>query len=400
LYNSVGESLEQTTDHLPPSSKLIALIYNVRAEGSTTSKPPATKDPRIPLTITPGNGNGEESLDIPNDLYAEWDTIETVNAVKAALEERHRVVLIEANESAYQKLLEFRPDFAFNIAEGLYGVSRESQIPAILEMLQIPYSGSDPLTLAVCLDKSRTKEILSYHGIPTPNFAVIRSPHELEDIRVRYPAMVKPLHEGSSKGIFDSCIAHTKEELKREIMRIASRYSEPALVEDFLPGREFTVAILGNGGSVRVLPIVEIRFDSLPAGVNHIYSYEAKWVWDRADHPLDIFQCPAKLHSTLKAKIEHICKESYRILNCRDWARIDVRLDRNGNPQVIELNPLPGILPNPQDNSCYPKAARAAGIQYNELINTVLDIAMARYEGFGHEMVYPRTSSPQVVESA
>lgn len=311
-------------------------------------------------------------------MYAEWDTEETVNAIRDALAERFDVLMIEANTEAYTRLLTHRPDFVFNIAEGLHGVSRESQIPAILEMLQIPYLGSDPLTLGICLDKSRAKEILSFYGIPTAGFRVIRSMDEIDNVRVRFPSIVKPLHEGSSKGIYNSCVVHNLEELTREIEIVLDTYNEPALVEDFLPGREFTVALLGNGRDVRVLPIVEIKFDALPPGVNPIYSYEAKWIWDQRDTPLDVFECPARLDETLTTEIARICKEAYRVLNCRDWSRIDVRLDARGRPHILEINPLPGILPRPEDNSCFPKAARAAGMSYNQLINTVLDIAMKR----------------------
>ncbi len=311
-------------------------------------------------------------------MYAEWDTEETINAVRDAIAERFSVVMIDANEKAYNKLVTHRPDFAFNMAEGLHGVSRESQIPAILEMLQIPYLGSDPLTLGICLDKSRAKEILSYYHIPTAPFSVVRSMHNLEDIRLKFPAIVKPLHEGSSKGIYNSCVVHNPNELANEVKIILETYNEPALVEDFLPGREFTVALLGNGEDVQVLPIVEIKFDALPAGVNPIYSYEAKWIWDQRESPLDVFECPAKIDGALTHEIATICKHAYRVLNCRDWARVDVRLDAHGKPNILEINPLPGILPKPEDNSCFPKAARAAGISYNQLINTVLDIAMKR----------------------
>lgn len=311
-------------------------------------------------------------------MYAEWDTEETINAVRDAIAERFHVVMIDANEEAYNKLVTHRPDFAFNMAEGLHGVSRESQIPAILEMLQIPYLGSDPLTLGICLDKSRAKEILSYYNIPTASFSVVRSMNDFEDIRLKFPAIVKPLHEGSSKGIYNSCVVHNPDELANEVRIILETYNEPALVEDFLPGREFTVALLGNGEEVQVLPIVEIKFDALPAGVNPIYSYEAKWIWDQRESPLDVFECPAKIDDALTHEIATICKDAYRILNCRDWARIDVRLDAHGKPNILEINPLPGILPKPEDNSCFPKAARAAGLSYNQLINTVLDIAMKR----------------------
>lgn len=360
----------------------IALVYNLKAEalshlspvahtGQLSASAVSSHDPSY-ATLT------LRKLHREKDKYAEWDTEETVNAVRDALAERYRVLMIDANEDAYNKLVLYRPDFVFNIAEGLHGVSRESQIPAILEMLQIPYLGSDPLTLGICLDKSRAKEILSHYGIPTAGFRVIRSMDDFDDVRVKFPAIVKPLHEGSSKGIYNSSVVRNVDELASEVRIVLETYHEPAMVEDFLPGREFTVALLGNGKEVQVLPLVEIKFDALPAGVNPIYSYEAKWIWDQRDTPLDVFECPARVEDVLRGEIERICKEAYRVLNCRDWSRIDVRLDAYGKPHILEINPLPGILPNPEDNSCFPKAARAAGMSYNQLINTVLDIAMKR----------------------
>jgi D-alanine-D-alanine ligase len=304
--------------------------------------------------------------------------METVGAVRDAIALRHRVELIEADEDAYPKLRALAPAMVFNIAEGLHGVSREAQIPAMLELLGIPYLGSDPLTLALCLDKSRAKEILAYHHIPTAAFAVVGTLEELEETRVRFPSIVKPLHEGSSKGIYNSCVVRSPEELAREVTTICDVYKEPALIEEFLPGREFTVAIMGNGTALDILPVVEIRFDALPPGMNPIYSYEAKWILDTTENPLDIFSCPAPLEPPLKSEIESLCAKTYTTLRCRDWSRIDLRLDAKGRPQVIEINPLPGILPRPEDNSCFPKAARAAGMNYNTMINRVLDIALMR----------------------
>jgi D-alanine-D-alanine ligase len=313
------------------------------------------------------------------DTYAEWDTEETILAVKTALEQNHDVTLIEANEEAYLQLLQSKPDIVFNIAEGLRGPSREAQIPAMLEMLGIPYTGSDPLTLGICLDKSRAKEILTKYGVPTPAFSVVESISQLSDFTISFPCIVKPLHEGSSKGIFNASVVHTIGELTRQVEKILTEYHEPALVEKFLPGREFTVAVLGNGSNVCVLPIVEICFDSLPEGVNPIYSYEAKWIWDTIENPIDVHECPAKITQELKDEIEAVCLKTYRILRCRDWCRIDIRLDAQGQPHVLELNPLPGILPNPEEHSCFPQAARAAGIDYNKLINTVLEAGIDRY---------------------
>jgi D-alanine-D-alanine ligase len=298
--------------------------------------------------------------------------------MRAALAEVHEVTLIEADEHAFEKLRTERPQIVFNVTEGLYGVSREAQIPAMLEMLQIPYTGSDPLTLAICLDKSRAKEILSYYSIPTPRFAVVADPGQIPGISLRLPCMVKPLHEGSSKGIFDASLVATRADLEAQVAKILTEYHEPALVEEFLPGREFTVAMLGNGDRFKVLPIVEIKFDSLPQGVNPIYSYEAKWIWDRSDAPLDIFECPARISPELRQEIESVCLRAAAVLRCRDWCRIDVRLDADGKPHIIELNPLPGVLPKPEDNSCFPKAARAAGLTYQQLLQSVVAIAARR----------------------
>jgi D-alanine-D-alanine ligase len=314
-----------------------------------------------------------------DDRFAEWDTEETILAVRDSLAEIHDVTLVEADEDVYPRLRELRPEIVFNIAEGLNGVSREAQVPAMCEFLGLPYTGSDPLTLAICLHKSRAKEILAHYGIPTPRFSLVSGVQEAPLYKGTFPAMVKPVHEGSSKGIYNSSLVDNEAELKREVEKVTSQYEQPALIEEFLPGREFTVAMLGNGSTVNVLPIVEINFDSLPAGVKKIYSYEAKWLWDTTDKPLEIFSCPAKIPTVLKERIEDVCRRAYNVLNCRDWSRIDVRLDADGNPHVIELNPLPGILPNPLDNSCFPKSARAAGVSYQRLMQLVLAFGAQRY---------------------
>lgn len=352
----------------------VALVYNVKKEEA-----PVAENDGQPSSKT----NTQHTSTLPHtngvDAYAEWDTIETINAVRDALSLFHSVTMIEADEDAFEKLRQTRPQIVFNIAEGKFGASREAQIPAMLEMLNIPYTGSDPLTLAVCLDKSRAKEILAYNNVPTAKFVVVDSFEELRADSIALPAMVKPLFEGSSKGIFDASLVHTKDELVKQVQHVIKEYQQSALVEEFLPGREFTVAMLGNGDNVQVLPIVEIKFDSLPENVNPIYSYEAKWFWDQPSNPLDIFECPAKISNELRLEIEQICKKTYKVLHCRDWSRIDVRLDKNGKPNIIEINPLPGILPNPEDNSCFPKAARAAGLDYKKMLNSVLNFAIKRY---------------------
>jgi len=340
----------------------VALTFNLREESAC-----ADISPDEPPSA------GQE------DLYAEWDDIHTIRAVEAALSKRHRVSLVEANLDAFEKLRALKPDLVFNMAEGLLGAGREAQIPAMLDMLDIPYTGSDPVTLGICLDKRRTKEVLSANGIATPKFVTVQSVSELPS-RLRYPLMVKPILEGSSKGVTDKALVQSRKELIPQVRWVTETYRQPALVEEFLPGREFTVALLGNGEDVRVLPIVEIDFSTLPEGVNPIYSFEAKWIWDREENPLEIFHCPARLEPLLQKQIETLCLRAYHALGCKDWCRIDVRLDAKGHPQIIELNPLPGILPRPEQNSCFPKAARAAGLSYDELILAVADAAARRHD--------------------
>ncbi len=343
----------------------IALTFNLREEIAVTDddQPPSALPDEPPGT--------------PGDLYAEWDSAETIQAVAQALAEHFQVSLINADLDAFEKLRQLRPDLVFNIAEGLYGGSREAQIPAMLEMLQIPYTGSDPVTLGICLDKYRTKEILAYHKVATPAFVLIREARELP-AGMRFPLMVKPTLEGSSKGVTDKALVQNPEELQHQLDWVWSNYHQPALVEEFLSGREFTVALIGNGDDLQVLPIVEIDFSTLPAGANPIYSYEAKWVWDQEDAPLQIFQCPAPLDPMLQRAIETVCQRAYKHLGCRDWSRIDVRLDGDGQPNIIEVNPLPGVLPRPEQNSCFPKAARAAGLSYPEMIRSVVAAACRR----------------------
>lgn len=246
-------------------------------------------------------------------------------------------------------------------------------------MLEIPYTGSDPLTLSTCLDKGRTKEILTFHKIPTPKFQVVKTIEQLKNFELNFPVIYKPLQEGSSKGIFDSSVVDDFFELKEKIGIHIERYNQPVIVEEFLSGREFTVALLGNGEETKVLPIVEMRFDEFPEELNPIYSYEAKWIYDTPEKPLNIYNCPADLDKALEEKIKSTVLNTYNILNCKDWSRIDVRLDSNGVPNIIEVNPLPGVLPNPDNNSCYPKAARTAGLDYSTTLNMVLLSAMRRY---------------------
>jgi D-alanine-D-alanine ligase len=313
------------------------------------------------------------------DRFAEWDDASTIDAVEAALKRVGTVIRLEANHSFPEALRTTRPDIVFNIAEGLNGPSREAQVPAICEFYGIPYTASDPATLCIAHDKARAKEVLLAHGVPTPAWSTAVGAGNIPPEIGTPPWIVKPVHEGSSMGICASSICHTLDDVAHRVEEIRATWKQPALIEEFLTGREFTVGIIGNGSKTRVLPLVEIRFDALPKGAPPLYGHEAKWVWDSPAAPLQIFACPADVAPDLRRRIEDVVLRAYHALGCRDWARVDVRLDATGAPNVIELNPLPGILPDPRQNSCLPKAARAAGIAYDDLILHVLRAALERY---------------------
>ncbi len=317
----------------------------------------------------------------PDDEYAEWDSAETIDAVARALARYGEVVRLEARDDFPLRLRAERPDIVFNIAEGLRGPNREAHVPAICEFYGVPYSGSDPFTLALCLDKARTKEILRANGVPTADWALARDVGDVDRIAARgwtYPLFAKPVHEGSSKGITERNLAADAPALRAIVRELLERYQQPVLIETFLPGAEFTCGVLGNGAGARVLPLVGMNFDALPAGALPIYGFEAKWLWDRPENPLEIFSCPARIPDVLRAEIEDVVLRAYTVLGCRDWSRVDVRLDAAGRANIVEVNPLPGILPDPADNSCLPKAARAAGLDYDGLIGAALEAAAAR----------------------
>ena len=362
----------------------VALVYSSKT-GMEATLSPRPDEPK----------SEEEEPPLPADMLAECDSDETIAAVGHALQEKHQVVFIESDDKAFGRLKRQRPHLVFNMSERIVGPNRESHIPTICEMLNIPHTGSDPLTLGICLDKSRAKEILSYHRVPNPAFWIVESASAIP-AGIRLPAIVKPLYEGSSKGIRNNSLVQSLGELYERVEEVVGTYRQPVIVERFLAGREFTVGVLGNDPSYEVLPIVEIDHGQLPAGAAPVYSYEAKWLWDTPEKPLDIFKCPAPVPAVLRAKIENVVVRTCRVLRIRDWARIDVRLDEKGEPNILEVNPLPGVLPKPEDNSCLPKAARTAGYSYSDLIHRVVEEASKRY-GLRPTRVRPAASERPAV---
>jgi D-alanine-D-alanine ligase len=312
-----------------------------------------------------------------DDTFAEFDAPSTIEAIEEALQNRcYKVEVVEADEDAYEKLQKGNFDFAFNIAEGVRGEAREAQIPAMLEMLGIPYSGSGVTTLAITLDKRRTKEVLEANGIRTPKFQLLS---RIEELRpdLQFPLFLKPNGEGSSRGITAKSLVNSKMELEEVAAEMMATYRQPVLVEEYLTGREFTVGLIGNAPP-EVLPIVEVSFEALPAGAPKFDCYEVKWIYDSLDSGYDTTTCPADLDDDLRSRIAETATRTFEALEVRDLCRLDLRLDKDGEPSVFDVNALPGLIPDPAENSRFPKAARAAGYSYEELIGKVFNAALAR----------------------
>ncbi len=315
-----------------------------------------------------------------NDSYIEFDDEDTINAIKNALiKNGHEVIPIEADNNIFKKIKDTSPDIVFNIAEGIKGESRESHVPALLELLEIPYTGSGPLTLAIALNKAITNDILKYHNINTPRYQIFKKHNEKLSQLLTFPLIVKPIQEGSSKGIKNESLVKNEKDLMFQIKSVIDSYNQFAIVEEYIDGKEFTVSILGNDPPI-ILPLVEIDFNQLPVSANKIYSYEAKWLWDTPEKPIEMFKCPAELDMHTQKNISNIALQVFNILGCKDICRIDGRLNKKGQFYVLDVNPLPGLIPDPKAHSCFPESAIAANYTYDELINTILFCAIKRYK--------------------
>lgn len=328
----------------------------------------ASKPLRIGLTF---NLKKNTVTDV-EDEEAEYDSVDTVFAIKNALEgDNCYVTLLEATEELPTKLNENKPDIVFNIAEGIGGRGREAQIPAILNMFGIPFTGSDETTLCIALDKALTKRLLSTYHVRTPKYQVISKNSVKTNLSIKFPVIVKPNAEGSSKGISDAAIVSNKEELNKLIKTNMSMYKQDMLVEEYIAGREFTVGILGNGHDLKVFPPMEIVYIDKQNKYN-IYSYQVKKDYKK----LIQYECPAKLDRETEATMLKVARRVYEALNCRDFARIDFRMSEEGQIYFIEINPLPGLAPGYSD---FPMIAEFNGMDYDSLVREILRNALKRH---------------------
>jgi D-alanine-D-alanine ligase len=309
------------------------------------------------------------ALGFSEEDVAEFDSVETIDALAAALAALGcEPVRVGRGQALAARLVAGeRYDIVFSIAEGARGRSREAQVPALCELFDQPYLFSDPLTAAAAHDKAVAKRLVRDAGVPTPSFAVAeRDANELADW-ADFPAFVKPLAEGTGKGCEAASLVHSQAELHAAAERVIARYRQPALVEQYLPGREFTVGIVGSGDEARVLGVCEILLK--PNAEANVYSLHNKELCEEL-----VTYAPAADAEARVAGVRAL--DAYRALQCRDAARIDFRSDANGDPCFLEANPLAGLNPWHSD---LPILAAQNGIEFTSLIALILDAGLARY---------------------
>lgn len=330
----------------------------------------------------------------------EEDLMEVGNAVKRVLESAgHEAVFFDVNEKTFEELRKSDIDMAFNVCERFNGSSLfEPHIASMLELLNIPYTGSGPLTLATCINKVRVKEILMHHGILTPNYQVFYSRNKKLDPELKFPLIVKPVCMDNSIGIGADAVVRTEEELRSRVSSILRTYDQPALAEEFIDGKEITIGILGNGRTASVLPMSEVLFKNWPDNESKVYSYEAKWLTESAEWKGVSIDCPATLPKYQEYRIKRTALQVYNVLGCRDYGRIDFRLSSDGVPYVLEMNPNPGISPylgTGDQPDFMPFASQKAGLSYDDLIMKIFNEALER-----NNMTIRILPSPKSVDAA
>ncbi len=282
--------------------------------------------------------------------------------------------------SNVKRLIEFleeeKPTIIFNLCESLLGQSiHEMHVAGIFELLNIPYTGSTPITLGTCLNKVQTKEILAYHAIPTARHQVFNSEKEInkDNLRLLLPIIVKPLKEDASAGIENDSVVNNINSLIQKVKKVTEELKQPALVEEYIDGREINVAILGNDPPV-VLPLSEIDFSGLPEGYPPIVTYNAKWLEGSPEYKGTIGKCPAELPDEIEKEIKQIALDAYKIMEVRDYARVDIRLDKNLKPYVLEVNPNPDI----SIDAGYIRSAKEIGMTYEDVMDAIVQNALKR----------------------
>lgn len=341
---------------------------------------------------------------VPPDVFADFDHIETIWKIQAAIEsDGHETKFIQADRSFPFAIQTYQPDICFNLAEGLGGDAREAQVPALLEMFGIPYTGSRVLTNAISLDKTLTKRIWRDRRLPVAPFQEFIVGDEPLRAELKYPLFVKPAREGTGMGVDEKAIVRNESELRERVKWVINSYQQPALVETFLGGREFTVGVMGRSDAklfsrhpewyddkdgFHRFPVLEL--DASRSITPNVYSQAAKSK-EVGEEGAPDYVCPAILEPELEKKLKHFALRAHILLNALDISRTDIRLDDEGNPRLLEINTLPGLTPDYSDLCLQ---ANAEGIAYNDLILDILYLAAGR-----RGLLEPREAIPQPKKS-
>lgn len=357
-----------------------------------SEKPPSIKPrPARPWRVAViANVKEETSIphDGPPDAGAEFDRIETIHAIRTAIEsDGHVTEFLPADSALPERIKEFCPDICFNIAEGIDGDAREAQVPALLEMLHVPYTASRVLANALALDKVMTKRIWRDMGLPTAAFQEFITGDEPLSPELSFPLFTKPAREGTGMGMDANSIVYDKAHLRRRVKYLIKTYRQPALVEEYLPGREFTVGVLGRPGAAQYSPRPELygpdgfhRFPVLEVDNSRsitpgVYGHLAKTLHE-GDRGIPGFICPAVIDDALARRLQDLAIRGHQAVGALDVSRLDIRLDARGEPRLIEINSLPGLTPDFSDLCVI---ARAEGISYTDLINEILYLGASRF---------------------
>jgi len=306
----------------------------------------------------------------PADANAEFDHASTIDVIAAAIEANgFKLKRIGNATRLLEQIDNLDVDIVFNISEGLGGRNRESQVPILLEMAGVPFVGSDALTLGITLDKIMAKKVFISEGISTPKFFEIKNIEGLKDAdHLRFPLIVKPRFEGSSKGLSDNSRVADMGGLKKQAELIVNTYKQPALVEEFITGQEFTVAVVGNTPA-QAFPVVQVEIDGSVDLGDKFYTF-ARIASDRLR-----YVCPARISKELTKKIQDMAVRAYDSVDCLDFGRVDFRVDKNGQPYVLEINPLPSL----STEDVFQLISNVTGITYQEMIGKILGCALKRY---------------------
>ena len=366
-----------------PRKLRIAILYNEPLSGTDTGRQYITETGQLqdgpPPAPTPKANSKVKVAAEPQVDLSELGVLEEMEDIKAALNSLgYKSTTLNVDSDVF-RLIDYlrgeKPDLIFNLVECVENEAlQEMNVAGIYELLKIPYTGANPLSLGIALNKPLVKQLLTYHGIKTPKFQVFKFPEKIvprEDMK--YPLIVKPSREDASVGISDESVVYNAADMKKRVRYIFQEFEQPALVEEYIVGRELNVALLGYRKPI-VLPISEIDFSGLTKDMHKIVSYDAKWMHGTIAYEGTKGVCPAKVPQETEAKLKEIALRCFRIIGCRDYARVDFRLKSNGEPYVLEVNPNPDI----SDDAGFARSARTYGLSFGETVGKIVESALER----------------------